>query len=150
MNLYEKYKSVQHPLINPFTDVLQRSNLAEVRVTLHTPLNKAVGFAMSKLRKSDVIVLVSHCDATEASRKCARVLQRKFDGLHQCDASTHQVNEDIWVPKDPASKLDSLSVRRHVSFNFILLAKGELPNELRDHRKRIEVTRNRTRKNTKD
>ena len=143
--MYEKYKTVRHPLINPFSEVLG-DDVVEVRVSSHTPLNKAVGFALRKLRDPEtrMIVLVGFDDATEVARKCARILQRKVDGLHQRDAHAHKIQQDIWVPKDPMSKLDSLSVKRHLPVAYILLAKGELPEKLRIHSNKAELTRKRT------
>ena len=141
MNLYEKYKTINQPLVNPFTEILGSQGIIEVRISPRTVLGKAIGFAKGKLRdpSTNAVVLIGQDCAAEVAHKCARVLQRNLNGLHQCNANGYKINEDVWVPKDLNSDLDSLSVKRHIPVAFIFLAKNELPEKLLQHPQRLEV-----------
>ena len=142
MNLYEKFKSIQHPLENPFAEMLgsEYDGGMEVRITPHSILNKVVWYATKTLRNPETkwIVLIAHDSAITSAEKCAQILQRNFKGLHQCNSNSYKVVEDIWTPKDPSSDLDSLSVRRNTAVIWIFLAKTELPGKLKNHPERVE------------
>ena len=145
MNNYEKYKTIHHPLINPFAELLgeEYDRAVEVRISAHTILNKAVGYAMRKFRDNSALVLIAHDSAADLAEKCARILHRNTKGLHQCNAGEFKVHEDIWVPKDLTSDLDTLSVKSHVTVLFIFLSKQELPEKLQRHPQRVQVQTNR-------
>ena len=143
MNLYEKFKSIEHPQVNPFAELLgvDYDDRVEVRITPNTIMNKVIGYAMRKLRSPDTkwIILIGQDSAVTLTEKCARILQRNFKGLHQCNSSNFKIHEDIWTPKDTSSDLDSLSVRRHTPAVWIFLAKAELPEKLKHHPQRVEI-----------
>ncbi|XP_076800586.1 ribonuclease P protein subunit p25-like protein [Clavelina lepadiformis] len=143
MESFEKYKTINHPLVNPFSEIIGNDQyvIFDVRISPHSVVSKVIGYAMKKLRDpgNDIAVLIGPDKASEKTKKCAEILQNKFRGLHQCNATGYKIHEDIWVPWDLNTNLDTLSVRRHVPVLFILLAKNELPQKLRSHPQRMQV-----------
>lgn len=151
MDSYVKYKTVNHELTNPFAEFLSSDTckVFEVRIAAHSVMNKVVGYAMKRLKQADadVLVLIAQGKAGEKAKKCSDILHSKHSGLlHQCNATGHQVYEDIWMPKEADSDLDTLSVKQHVPVLFILLAKNALPEKLAAHPSRVQITGQKERK----
>jgi len=141
MEHYKKVKTVEHNISNPFSDLLNEEDykLVEVKISPKSVLNKVVGFASNKLKKSniDAVLLVGCGNAVELVRKCCQILNKKFKTLHQCDANSKKVFEDYWMCENKSLDLDMLSVQESIPVLFILLAKDKLPDKLQMHPNRL-------------
>nr|CAB3265741.1 ribonuclease P protein subunit p25-like protein [Phallusia mammillata] len=144
MEAYEKFKTVQHDPVNPFKEILanEAQTIVEVRISPHSIVNKVVGYASRQLKQPgvDILLLIAQDRAGEKAKKCTDVLHTRFPGLHQCNASSHKIYEDIWVPKEMDIGLDALSVKEHVPVLYTLLAKHELPEKLKTHPQRMQIS----------
>nr|XP_004226620.1 ribonuclease P protein subunit p25-like protein [Ciona intestinalis] len=145
MEYYEKFKSVNHEVVNPFRDVLHNepNKVVEVRISSHTIMNKVVGYAMRKLKdpNCEIALLIGQDSGVDKTKKLAEILRSKFPALHQCNAMSNKVHEDIWLPKvEKENELDALSVKRCIPVIYILLAKGELPEKLKSHPNRKQIS----------
>lgn len=144
MEAYEKFKTIHHEAVNPFSEIFAsgEQTFVEVRITPRTILNKVVGYASRQLRQADVdvLLLIAQDKAKEKAQKCTGILHSRFHGLHQCNASSYKIYEDIWLPKDSELGLDALSVKEHVPVLYTLLAKHELPEKLKIHPHRMQIS----------
>nr|XP_039261048.1 ribonuclease P protein subunit p25-like protein [Styela clava] len=141
MEHYRRDKSISHKLENPFADVLKNENICKVQISEYSQLSKVLGYAISKLRhpSTKLILIQGQGKALHKVGNCVRILMTKHDNLHRCDALTHKIHEDIWLPIDTESNLDGISVKRHIPALFVILAKDDLPVALKTHPQRLQL-----------